>query len=600
MKIIRKLQQYMGKRKILLPASLVLSAIGNLTGMLPYIFIWLIMKELFSSQISSTGNPINIYAWWALGSAVSGIVLYFLALTFSHLAAFRVEINMRRTAMQKIIKMPLGFFDNNTSGKIRKVIDDNASITHSFLAHQLPDLTGTILMPFATTLLIFVFDWRLGLACLIPIIVAMVIMGFMMGKRGRHFMQEYMTSLEEMNTEAIEYVRGIPVVKVFQQTVFSFKNFHNSITKYRNMVIAYTRMWEIPMSSYTIIINSFIFILVPVAILLINYSGNTAGILVNLLFYILITPVFAQSIMRSMHLNQAVGQATEAITRAENLTDILPQKVAKKVKSINAFDIRFNAVSFSYPDSKQKAIDEISFQIPAGKTYALVGASGSGKTTIARLVPRFWDAQQGQVLIGETNVKHLAPEELMDNVSFVFQHTKLFKTSLLENIKYGNKYAKTEEVQRAVDLAQCREIIDKLPDGLDTKIGVDGTYLSGGEQQRISLARAILKDAPIVVLDEAIAFTDPENEHLIQEALGKLTNGKTVLLIAHRLTSVIDVDCILVVKNGKIVEQGTHKELLEKKKIYSKMWNEYQEAILWTIGDKQTSVENFHPLFLDN
>ncbi|MBI9055794.1 MAG: ABC transporter ATP-binding protein [Bacteroidales bacterium] len=590
MNTLLKLQSYMTGRKTLLPGALVLSAISTLIGMLPYIFIWLIVKELFNAGEDYSQILINTYAWWAVGTAIAGVILYFLALTLSHLAAFRVETNMRRQAMRKIVRMPLGFFDRNTSGSIRKIIDDNASITHQFLAHQLPDLAGSILMPLTALVLIFVFDWRLGLACLVPIVISMVVMSFMMGDKGKKFMKDYMTSLEDMNTEAVEYVRGIPVVKVFQQTVFSFKNFHNSITKYKNMVLNYTKIWENPMSINTVIINGFAFFLVPVTILLIGYSGNYLLVLVNLFFYILITPVFAQSMMKSMYLNQALGQAKEAVNRMEKLTDVEQLPVSTNPKNITRHNVSFKNVSFSYPGAEQKAIDNINFNVPEGKTVALVGVSGSGKTTIARLVPRFWDTDTGQICIGETNVKEIDPKELMNNVSFVFQNTKLFKTSLLENIKYGNTDASAEAVERAVDLAQCREIIDKLPDGLNTKIGVEGTYLSGGEQQRIALARAILKDAPIVVLDEATAFTDPENEHLIQKALGKLTKGKTVLLIAHRLTSVMDADIILVINKSEIAEQGNHDELLNKQGIYSKMWDEYQQSIKWTIGKEALYV----------
>lgn len=583
MNTLSKLQTHMSGRKALLPASLILSAISALAGIVPYILVWFIVREFITAGAVSSSRLVNSYAWWAAGLAIASILLYFVALSLSHLAAFRVETNMRRNAMEKVVRMPLGFFDNNTSGRIRKIIDDNASITHGFLAHQLPDLAASIVVPITALVLIFVFDWRLALACLVPVILSMSIMSTMMGGKGKQFMKMYMNSLEEMNTEAVEYVRGIPVVKVFQQTVFSFKNFHNSIIKYKDMVSEYTKMWKIPMSAYTVIINGFSFFLVPVAILLIANTGDYTTVILNLFFYVLITPVFSLSIMRSMHLNQAFGQAKEAIDRLENLTSEKQLPLASKPKQMNGYDIRFTDVSFSYPGANKKAVDTLSFTISQGQTVALVGASGGGKTTIARLVPRFWDANEGQVYIGGINVKDVAQKELMNNISFVFQNTRLFKTTLLENIQYGNPSATMEEVERAVDLAQCREIIDKLPDGLNTKIGTEGTYLSGGEQQRIVLARAILKDAPIIVLDEATAFTDPENEHLIQKALGKLTKNKTVLMIAHRLTSIQDADTILVVNEGKIVELGNHKELLIKKGIYTKMWNEYQQSVQWTI-----------------
>ncbi|MFV0268198.1 MAG: ABC transporter ATP-binding protein [Draconibacterium sp.] len=582
MNTLAKLRQYMTGRKALLPASLIFSALSSLTGMMPFILIWFIIREFLSERSGHLAH-IEILAWWTAGTAIASILLYFLALSLSHLVAFRVEANMRREAMKRIVSMPLGFFDRNTSGRIRKIIDENASITHTFLAHQMPDLAGTVLTPLTAMVLVFVFDWRLGIASLVPIVLSIMIMGFMMGKRGKFFMKQYLDSLEEMNTEAIEYVRGIPVVKVFQQTIFSFKNFHKSILNYKAMVLGYTQMWQNPMSAYTVIINGFAFFLVPVAILLIR-EENAARIIVNLFLYVLVTPVLSQSIMRSMYLSQAMGQASETINRMEALTAAKKLPDALSPVPVTGYEIHFEKVSFTYPGANTKAIDEISFSIAEGQTLALVGASGSGKTTIARLVPRFWDADEGEVNIGGTNVKNMAAGELMERVSFVFQDTRLFKLSLLENIRYGRPSASMEEVNRAVDLAQCREIINRLPKGLNTKIGTEGTYLSGGEQQRIVLARAILKNAPIVVLDEATAFTDPENEHLIQKALEKLTRGKTVLMIAHRLSSITAADNILVVSQGKIAEQGTHNELLNKQGIYTHMWNEYQQAVKWTIG----------------
>ena len=580
---MRKFQAYMGNRKALLPLSMILSALSSLAGMAPFVFIWLIVRELFAGADANQGKIVT-YAWWTVGSAILGIMLYFVALTCSHLAAFRVEVNMRREAMKKIVNMPLGFFDMNTGGRIRKIIDDNASITHSFLAHQMPDLAATILMPVVALVLIFTFDWLLGFACMAPIIISMIIMSTMMKGESRKFMVNYMTALEEMNTEAVEYVRGIPVVKVFQQTIYSFKNFHKAIMTYNEMVSNHSRTWKYPMSAYTVIINGFAFFLAPVAILLIGNAGNYGAVLLNFLLFILITPVFSQSIMKSMFIQQAMGQANEAVKRMDKLTDFNLLPVSENTKSIENYDICFDSVKFKYPEAAQNAVDGVSFTIPQGKTIALVGASGGGKTTIARLVPRFWDVNEGHVTIGGIDVKDIDPKELMKNVSFVFQNTKLFKTSLLENIMYGNPDATIEEVERAVDMARCREIINTQPLGLKTMIGVEGTYLSGGEQQRIVLARAILKNAPIVVLDEATAFADPENEHLIHKALSELTKGKTVLMIAHRLTSITDADNILVIDKGCVAEQGTHSELIDKQGTYNTMWNEYQQSVRWTIG----------------
>lgn len=573
----------MGKRKILLPISLLLSALNGLLALVPALFVWLIVRTLISSGGSPEGTAVNQYAWWAFATAVLSIVLYFVALMLSHLAAFRVECNLRTTAVNRLLRMPLGFFDSKASGRIRKIIDDDAGNTHTFLAHILPDLAASIVSPLLVLVLLFVFDWRMGVACLIPIGAIMFIMGYMMNpNRNSHFMKDYLTAQEQMSAGAVEYVRGIPVVKVFQQTIFSFRRFYDSIIRYRDLVIPYTLTWRNPMSFYTAAINGFAFFLIPVAVLLIGRSGELAVVISDLLFYLLITPIIGANIMKLMYLQNNLFLAGEALTRIENITSTEPLHEVAKPQAIKKHDIQFDNVRFAYPEATTFAVDGVSFHIPQGGIYALVGASGGGKTSIARLIPRFWDVAEGCVKIGGVDVRNIAKEELMHNVSFVFQNSKLFKTSLLENITYGKPDASPAEIERAIDLSQSREIIDRLPNGLNTKIGVDGTYLSGGEQQRIVLARAFLKDAPIVVLDEATAFADPENEHLIQQALRELMKGKTVLMIAHRLTTVQDADKILAIDKGKIAEQGTHSELIAKKGIYSSMWNEYQKAVAWT------------------
>lgn len=572
----------MGSRKLLMPFSLLMSALSSLVGLLPFLFIWLIVRELLEKGGVLNAELISRYALWAFLAAMLGIVLYFIALTCSHLAAFRVETNMRREAMKKIVRMPLGFFDSNTSGRIRKIIDDDASTTHTFIAHQLPDVAGSIFAPIVVLVLIFTLDWRLGLACSFPIFTAFFTMGSMMG-RGNKFQALYLDAQEEMSSQAVEYVRGIPVVKVFQQSIFSFKKFYNSIIKYKNMVMKYTLLWEKPWSFYTMMIHAFAFFLVPVAVLLIGNSATYGSIVANMFFYILITPLFSTNIMRIMHLSQGLFLASEAINRVESLTEQQAPIVKETESTLSNFDVRFDQVTFRYPEATFNAVDNVSFHIPEGKTFALVGQSGGGKTTLARLIPHFWSANEGTVSIWGIDVRSIPKKELMNHVSFVFQNAKLFKTTLLENIKYGNPSATEEQIERAIDLSQSREIINRLPDGLQTKIGAEGTYLSGGEQQRIALARAILKDAPIVVLDEATAFADPENEHLIQAAFHELMKGKTVLMIAHRLTSVSNADSILVVGKGKIVEQGTHEELLKIEGVYAEMWEEYQKAITWTV-----------------
>ncbi len=540
----------------------------------------IVLKLLSGGVIADDTVP---YAWWATGLAVLGVILYFLALMSSHLAAFRVESNIRKDMMRKVVEMPLGFFDVNTSGKIRKIIDDNASVTHSFIAHQLPDLAGAVLVPLIGIVMIIAVDWRMGLVCLVPVAGALMLMGFSMGEKGRHFMASYMDSLEEMNSEAVEYVRGIPVVKVFQQTIYSFKNFHRSIMDYSRMVTGYTRMWEKPMSAYTVLVNSFVFFLAPVVMIMLGNGSEPVDAVADFILFALVTPVFSQSIMKIMYLDQAVGQAGEAVRRLDSLAEYPQIMEPATPSSPEHFNVRFEHVTFSYPGSSSNAVDDVSFEIPEGKTVALVGPSGGGKTTIARLIPRFWDVSGGSVSIGGVDVRNIRRDELMKDVSFVFQNAHLFKTTLLENIRCGNMSADDESVDRAIDAARCREIIDRLPDGLMTKIGTDGTYLSGGEQQRIALARAILKDAPVVVLDEATAFADPENEHLIRKALGSLMKGKTVLMIAHRLSTIVDADMIMVIDGGRIREQGTHEELLATEGIYSCMWNEYMKSTDWKL-----------------
>ena len=573
----------MGRRKALLPVAIVLSALGGLAGLAPFVFIWLIVRELLSGGDIGAQTQVISYAWWAAGTAVGGVVLYFGALMCSHFAAFRVESNIRKSAMRRIVGMPLGFFDSNTTGRIRKIIDDNASITHSFLAHQLPDMAGTALVPLLAVVLIAAFDWRLGLACLVPVFTAMGIMAYTMNTRGREFMRQYMNLLEQMNTEAVEYVRGIPVVKVFQQTVYSFKNFYRTIMQYNHTATRYTRLWERPMTLYTVIINSFAYFLVPVAVILTGMGEGVGTVLVNFILFVLVTPVFSECVMKSMYIGQAFAQADEAVRRLDSLTDYPTLKETAEPVQPATYGITFSNVTFAYPGTDTDVLKNVTFTVQQGKRVALVGASGSGKTTIARLVPRFYDVDGGSVRIGGVDVRDISHKELMRTVSFVFQNPQLIKTTILENIVYGRPEATMEEVNRAVDMAQCREIIDRLPDGLDTVIGTEGTYLSGGERQRIALARAFLKNAPVIVLDEATAFADPENEHLMQAALRELTRGKTVITIAHRLTSVADADEILVIDNGRIAERGTHDTLLGMKGIYYNRWNEYCRAVNWTI-----------------
>ena len=582
-RILKRLGHYMGGRKTLLPCSVVLSAVNGLLSLVPFIFLWLVVRTLLTADGNLADTPVWDYAIAAFVVSVANVLLYFAALMLSHLSAFRIETNMRRTAMERLMHVPLGFFDTQNTGRMRKIIDEDSSQTHTFVAHILPDVAGSVVAPIGIIILLLAVDWQLGIAAMVPIVCAFGIMGYMMNPKNNDFQRMYLDAQEKMSAEAVEYVRGIPVVKVFQQTVFSFKRFHDSIINYRDLVIRYTLLWRTPMSAYTIAINAFAFLLVPTGIILIGHGGETAIIVSDMVLYVLIAPIIAANVMKAMHLSQNLFLANEAVDRLEKLTATPPLPESSEPEKAAAFDVSLRNVSFRYEAAERDAVSHIDLDIPQGKTVALVGASGSGKTTIARLIPRFWDVREGSLKIGGVDVRHMDKAMLMRNVSFVFQNTRLFKTSILENIRYGNPDATVEQVNRAVDLSQSREIIERLPQGLNTVIGAEGTYLSGGEQQRIVLARAILKDAPIVVLDEATAFADPENEHLIRQAFAHLTRGKTVLMIAHRLTTVQDADNIVVVDNGRIAEQGMHQQLMEQATLYYKMWNEYQKSVAWKL-----------------
>lgn len=585
--ILKRFIPYMGNKKSLLPLSLVLSGISAVLNLVPFVLIWYITREILSVSNSINIDTIKYYSILAFLSAVGGIVVYFLALMSSHLAAFRVEVGMQKIGMEKLMSMPLGFFDKNSSGKIRKIVNDGAGTTHSFLAHQLPDIAGSIVSPIILIVLLLTIDWRMGVASIIPIILGFITMSFMMSDKGKEFQNRYYDSLEEMSSESVEYIRGIPVVKTFGQTIFSFKRFYNSIIKYKEMVHAYTLLWRRPMTFYTAIMQSAAFFLIPMAIFLVGRGQDLPLVFADFTFYILISPIFTMLLMKSMYFQQNTLIAEQAIDRMDNLFDYDTMNYEETTKPVKKHDLEFKNVSFSYEGSDKKTIDGVTFKINEGETVALVGASGGGKTTIARLAARFWDVDQGEICIGGVDVRNISKKDLMDNISFVFQSTKLFKGTLKENIVFGKEHVTQKDIDDAINYSQSRDIIENLPNGLNTIIGSKGTHLSGGEQQRIALARAILKNAPIVLLDEATAFADPENEHLIQMALKELGKGKTTLMIAHRLTSVQNVDNIIVIDDGKIAEQGTHEQLLNKGGIYRSMWDEYQKSIAWKIVTKE-------------
>lgn len=587
---IAKMFEYAGKRHWLTIMGCVLSGISTVLSMIPFVCIWIVIRDLLDAfakgDISSAASGTK-YAWLAAAFSALSILLYFIALMCSHLAAYRTAANMKKAAMHHIVKLPLGYFSQNASGRLRKVIDDNAGMTEGFLAHQLPDLTGAVVMPAAVLVLLFVFDWKLGICCLIPLGISVLFLRQMMGGDNANFMSGYMTALENMNKEAVEYIRGIPVVKVFQQTIYSFKNFHGAIGEYKNYASGYAINCRIPLTGFQVTLNGTFVLLIPVAMMIIaGVSGEAAyqEVLLDFLFYSLFTPVCATMMNRIMFASEQLMAAKSAVSRIEAVIAEEPLPERKSSGKPKDASIVFEDVSLTYPGAEEKALDHISFEVPEGGTVALVGASGSGKSTAASLIPRFYDVQEGKVLVGGVDVKNIAKKDLMNQIAFVFQNTRLFKDTLFENIRASRPDASKEEVLAAAAAAQCKEIIDRLPNGLDTMVGSGGTYLSGGENQRVALARAVLKDAPIIVLDEATAFADAENEHQIQLAFEKLTKGKTVLMIAHRLSTIQEADMILVFDHGKIMEKGKHEELLEKNGKYSSMWKDYLTSISWKVG----------------
>ncbi|MCR4634249.1 MAG: ABC transporter ATP-binding protein/permease [Erysipelotrichaceae bacterium] len=585
---VAKLLEYAGNYKGLTFLGLFLSAAAMVTGMLPYVCIWLVLKELIAVAPDwPQAADITRYGWMAFLSAFGSIIIYFFALMCTHLAAFRTAANIRKMGIAHLMKTPLGFFDNNASGYLRNRLDAGSADTETLLAHNLADIVGTIAMFLMTLILMLVFDWRMGFACLSAVVVSIGAMFTMMGGRNARLMAEYQTAQDVMSKAGTEYVRGIPVVKIFQQTVYSFKAFERAINDYSAKAQRYQgEICRVPQAvNLTATEGVFIF-LVPVVLLIASgalSSGSFLQFVTNFAFYAVFSAVISTALARIMFAASGMIQADTAMMRIDTVMNapVLDTENSREIPKGNS--VEFRNVSFTYEGSDEPALENVSFRVDQGETLALVGPSGGGKTTAASLIPRFWDVSSGTVEVGGVDVRKIDPHVLMDKIAFVFQNNHLFKTSILENVKAARPEASLEEVKAALAAAQCDDIIAKLPDGIDTVIGSRGTYLSGGEQQRIILARAILKDSPIIVLDEATAFADPENEVLIQKAFRELTKDKTVIMIAHRLSTVVSADRIIVLENGHAVEEGTHRSLLEKKGRYADMWADYNEAISWRI-----------------
>ena len=585
---LSRLIVYAGKYKGLLFSGLFLSAVAMILGMAPYVCIWLVIKDLIAAAPNWTqATEIGKYGWMAFAFAVGGILVYFAALMCTHLAAFRTASNIRKQGVAHLMKTPLGFFDNNASGLLRNRLDGAASETETLLAHNLADIVGTVAMFLAMLVLMFVFDWRMGAACLLAAIISVVAMFSMMGGKNAKLMMEYQTAQDVMSKAGTEYVRGIPVVKVFQQTVYSFKAFKQAIEDYSAKAERYTDgVCRVPQSvNLTFTEGAFVF-LIPVALFLapsaLN-SGNFAEFITDFAFYAVFSAIISTALAKIMFAASGTMLANTALNRIDTVMNAPVLEITKYPQKPNGNKVEFKNVGFTYEGAEVPALDGVSFVAQSGQTIALVGPSGGGKTTAASLIPRFWDVSLGAVEVGGVDVKQIDPHVLMDNIAFVFQNNRLFKTSIFENVRAAKPDATREEVLLALEAAQCMDIIEKLPEGMDTVIGSEGTYLSGGEQQRIALARAILKNAPIVVLDEATAFADPENEVLIQKAFAELTKGKTVIMIAHRLSTVVGADKIIVLDNGKVVEEGTHEELKNNGGLYAHMWSEYNQAAKWKI-----------------
>lgn len=582
---LSRLMDIAGEHKYLVYLSWILAVLSAWIALVPFYDVWRIIKEILEVKpYYANATHITAYGWQAVEFALLAMAAYIVALMCSHKAAFRVQSNMRVSMMEHIMKLPLGYVESQGTGKIRKVVNDSSAATETFIAHNLPDKAVSAATPVGLLVMMMVFDWRLGLISLIPAVIAFILMGtLMMGPKMAEDMKQYQNSLETMSAEAVEYVRGIPVVKTFGQTVFSFKRFKAAIDDYEKWTLDYTKSMMLPMIGFTTASNG-IFAALIIAAYTLGGNQITTQFALNLIFYILITSTLTTTLMKVAYAGESQMIVEDALNRMDGIFAVSPLPLSDKKSIPKDSSISIENVTFAYDESKDNAIDGITMHVKAGEHVALVGPSGGGKTTLASLIARFWDVKSGSIRLGGADVKDIDAKELMNQVSYVFQDSKLLKMSILENVRMGRPDAGDDEVMKALQAAQCMDIIEKFPDGVNTVIGSNGIYVSGGEAQRLSIARAFLKNAPVLILDEATAFADPDNERLVQKAFENLAKDKTVIMIAHRLSTVTDADCIYVLKDGRIAESGTHDELTAKNGIYTHMWNEYNKSVNWQVG----------------
>lgn len=585
---IKRLLEFTGNKRGVLNLSRILSGISAIFILGPFLCVYFAARDLVDVFTGSPLDTESLVRWGIIALALEliGLLLYFCALLCSHVAAFHTEKNLKMAALKHLAKMPMGYFDTNPSGKLRKIIDENSFQTETFIAHQLPDLVGAQVTMVISLILMLIFDWRVGVPLLLLFGIGFFLQSSLMGKEGMKLMQTYQDSLETMNHEAVEYIRGISVLKVFGQTVQSITKFNDAIKSYRKFALAYTMSCKKGMVAFNSVINSSFLVLVPTALIIGLVSSDLVGFTQSFLFYVIFSPACAVMLNKILYMTSYKMQAEESMRRIDMILTAKTQEETNQPKPPKSYDVVFEDVTFSYETAEQPAISNLSFIAKTGTTTALVGHSGSGKSTTASLIPRFYDAGEGKIKIGGVDIQEIAHKDLMQMVAFVFQNPKLFKDSLLENIRAGRPNATREEVLQAAHMAQCDDILAKFPQGIDTVVGSKGVYLSGGETQRIAIARAILKNAPIIVLDEATAYADPENEQQIQQAFEGLTKGKTVIMIAHRLSTIQDADQILVMKQGKLAEQGTHTSLVEQNGEYARMWENYTKTTQWHIGNE--------------